>query len=104
MSEIKIDLKNERKLTSSLRINVTEVIKKRFSILGYDVHIKVLNAADYGVPQKRQRVFIVGFKFYEDFAYFNFPSETTLNDSMVPLNTVIDSDANQNEKWFFITI
>ena len=60
LDKIKIDLKNERKLTSSLRINVTEVIKKRFSILGYDVHIKVLNAADYGVPQKRQRVIIIG--------------------------------------------
>ena len=60
LDKIKIDLNNERKLTSSLRINVTEVIKKRFSSLGYDVHIKVLNAANYGVPQKRQRVIIIG--------------------------------------------
>lgn len=28
--------------------------------LGYDVHSKVLNAADYGVPQKRLRLFVVG--------------------------------------------
>lgn len=29
--------------------------------LGYFVHYKVLNALDYGVPQKRERIFIVGF-------------------------------------------
>ncbi|WKZ29623.1 MAG: DNA cytosine methyltransferase [Patescibacteria group bacterium] len=30
--------------------------------LGYQVHVAVLNAKDFGVPQKRERVFIVGFK------------------------------------------
>jgi DNA (cytosine-5)-methyltransferase 1 len=29
--------------------------------LGYDVHFKVLNALNYGLPQKRERIFIVGF-------------------------------------------
>lgn len=39
-----------------------EDIIKRFSILGYTVKSKILNAADYGVPQNRQRVFFVGMK------------------------------------------
>ena len=30
--------------------------------LGYDVSFKVLNAADYGVPQKRERVFFAGLR------------------------------------------
>jgi DNA (cytosine-5)-methyltransferase 1 len=30
--------------------------------LTYDVVVQLLNAADYGVPQKRDRVFIVGFR------------------------------------------
>ena len=40
-----------------------EVIKKivkEFESAGYSVTYKLLNAADYGVPQTRQRVFIVG--------------------------------------------
>lgn len=33
-----------------------------FRALGYNVEYKLLNAADYGVPQKRQRVIIVGIR------------------------------------------
>lgn len=39
-----------------------EDIINRFSKLGYDVKHKLLNAADYGVPQNRNRVFFVGIK------------------------------------------
>ena len=34
-------------------------IQNTFRKLGYDVDYKVLNAADYGVPQMRYRVFIM---------------------------------------------
>jgi len=37
-------------------------IIKLFEDSGYDVSIKLLNAADYGVPQDRKRVFYVGFR------------------------------------------
>jgi DNA (cytosine-5)-methyltransferase 1 len=35
-------------------------IIKTFSDLGYEIKSQVLNAADYGVPQKRKRLFILG--------------------------------------------
>lgn len=35
-------------------------ITEDFAQAGYRVHTKVLNAADYGVPQRRERVFLVG--------------------------------------------
>ncbi len=37
-----------------------ESIKTEFSALGYSISAKKLLASDYGVPQKRKRVFIVG--------------------------------------------
>ena len=36
--------------------------RKRKNELKYNVVFRLLNAADYGVPQKRERVFIVGFR------------------------------------------
>ena len=38
------------------------VILKSLEELGYDVEWRVINAAEYGMPQKRKRVFILGYK------------------------------------------
>jgi len=46
-------------------------ILNRFKNLGYHVTYKVINAANYGVPQNRQRVFFIGIKNVE----FEFPKE-----------------------------
>lgn len=43
--------------------------------LTYNVICSVLNAANYGVPQRRERVFFVGFRTDQSIAW-NFPSET----------------------------
>lgn len=39
-----------------------ELIKKDFTKCGYDVTYNLFNAADYGVPQTRKRVFIIGIR------------------------------------------
>ena len=49
-----------------------------FSAIGYNVYCKLLNAADYGVPQDRYRVFFVGIsKEIHDTYYF--PNESCSN-------------------------
>ena len=48
--------------------------------LNYDVHPMVLNARDYGIPQNRERVFIVGFK--EKQSKFKEPEKIELNSTM----------------------
>jgi DNA (cytosine-5)-methyltransferase 1 len=44
---------------------VTDLIVQRFKEIGYNVRFKLLNAADYGVPQKRMRVIFLGSKDYD---------------------------------------
>ncbi len=48
-------------------------IKKYFRKRGYEVHPKVLNAADYGVLQSRKRVIIIGWKKEHDFGFPEIP-------------------------------
>lgn len=47
-------------------------ILKRFGNLGYEVNFKLLTASDYGVPQKRERIFFIGTKK----SGFQFPNKT----------------------------
>ncbi len=51
---------NVKGLLSMEKGKVIEMIKNDFEELGYKVDYKVLNAADYGVPQARERVIIIG--------------------------------------------
>ncbi|GBE90826.1 DNA cytosine methyltransferase [Nostoc cycadae] len=43
-------------------IKVIDIIKKTFEEVGYFVEVWLINAAEYGVPQIRERIFIVGNK------------------------------------------
>ncbi len=53
-------------------------IVKMFEDCGYNVSITLVNAADYGVPQDRKRVFYIGFR--NDLKVkFDFPKPTTSN-------------------------
>ena len=53
-----------------------EVIKGRLRQLGYRVHAQVLNSKDFGVPQNRERVYIVAFREDVDDSGFRFPAPT----------------------------
>ena len=63
-------------------------VKELFSSLGYNVHAQVLNAADYGVPQERERVIIVGLR---DGMKFNFPMPTHSSRFKKKENDLFDS-------------
>ena len=55
-------LENVRNLTAHDGGRTFKVILAHLRDAGYDVHAKVLNALDYGVPQKRERIIICGFR------------------------------------------
>lgn len=46
-----------------------ERVKSEFESLGYQLKYKLLDAVDYGVPQHRERVILVGFKGENKFEY-----------------------------------
>ena len=60
----------------------------RFSAAGYKVKFEVLDARKYGVPQERQRLFIVGIRDDQDFEY-EFPKPAFEEDSYVTIRQAI---------------
>ena len=54
---------------------VMELIYNDFNKIGYKVDYKLLNSADYGVPQQRERVFIIGNRIGVDKSKF-YPKQT----------------------------
>ncbi len=52
------------------------VIRNAFRDLGYQVFFKVLNSKDFGVPQNRERVYIVAFRDDLNVGEFRFPDPT----------------------------
>jgi DNA (cytosine-5)-methyltransferase 1 len=50
---------------------------RRASKAGYIIHKKRLDAEDYGVPQRRRRVFVVGEREDAGFSHFEWPQPTT---------------------------
>lgn len=76
-----------------------KLIIKEFEDSGYDVTYHVLKAVEYGAPQKRERVIIVGFKKELGIKY-DFPQPVIANESdYVPLKRVIESTVD--EKYYF---
>ncbi len=62
-------IENVKALVTMYHGQYRDYIIKIFSDLGYTMHVSVLNAADYGVPQIRQRVIFFGTKLPYPFSY-----------------------------------
>ena len=60
VSDNKKKMTNLGKNVDRFRITVPEKIVSCFNAIGYKVDYKLLNAADFGVPQRRQRVIFIG--------------------------------------------
>lgn len=91
---------NVKGLLSANNGKAFPMILKEFRDAGYIITYKLLNAWEFGVPQKRERVIIVGFRDREDFRRFSFPQALPIRDRKV-LGDVIIEEENRNEKLFF---
>jgi len=70
--------------------------------LGYNIDYRILNALDFGLPQKRERIFIVGFK---DACFFEWPKGGI---PMIPLSAILEQNVHKrhyaserirNKRW-----
>jgi len=55
-----------------------EAIFNEFVKSGYTIRAEILNSMDYGIPQSRQRLYLVGFKDKSEGEQFNFPRKQEL--------------------------
>lgn len=79
-------MENVRAITYERNKHTIEFIESRIAEMGYN-HVRgVLTAADFGVPQTRKRLFIIGMKSHQP----NLPSPTHAESEWVGISDVID--------------
>ena len=57
-----------------------EIIQRLENIRKYDVHWKILNSKDYGIPQSRERLYIIGLLKSKKNNIFHFPKTKKMKD------------------------
>lgn len=62
--------------------NTWKVMQNSFDALGYHYKWKILDARDYGIPQGRRRLYVVGFKNKKDYEKFEYPKPIKLKYTM----------------------
>lgn len=66
-------MENVKNFASHANGNTLEVVKNTMEELGYVFYQKVLNAVDYGIPQKRERIYMVCFRNDLNVSEFSYP-------------------------------
>ncbi len=87
-------LENVKQLKTHDKGNTFKVIIKTLEDLGYKVSHDVLNALNFGVPQKRERTFIVGFLDHN--VNFEFP----IGNKKFSLLDILEDEDNVDDKYY----
>ena len=94
-------LENVKRLTTHDEGRTFAVILQKLNELGYTVYHKVFNSLDFGLPQKRERIYIVGFlepihfKFPKPLGYYKPLNDILENDKDVPQNYFLSDELKQ---------
>lgn len=90
-------LENVKNLEGHDKGRTYKIIKESLERLGYGVTSKVLNTMTHGgVPQNRERIFIIGFKSEKALSQFDFPEEVSLDQNFRNL-----LDRNVDSKYYY---
>ena len=87
-------LENVKRLTTHDNGQTFAIILEKLKNLGYSVYTQVLNTLDYGLPQKRERIYIVGFL---NPLHFEFPKPLGYYQA---LNTILEDDNTIDPSYF----
>lgn len=90
---------NVKGILSANKGEAFPLIIQEFVNSGYDVFHTIVHAKHYGVPQKRERVIIVGFRKDLGVKDFIFSQPPLTDDNLVSLRNVIQHDVD--EKYYF---
>lgn len=94
-------LENVKRLTTHDHGMTFAIILEKLYQLGYTVYHKVFNSLDFGIPQKRERIYIVGFcekihfKFPKPLGFYKPLSQFLDNDDDVPSNFFVTENLRQ---------
>ena len=91
---------NVKALTSSKFKNEFATVLSSLEEAGYNNYWRVLNAKDYGIPQNRERVFIVSIRRDVDEGDFQFPDKEPL---MLRLRDMLEPAESVDEKYYLST-
>ena len=91
---------NVKALTSAKFKNEFATVLSSLEEAGYNNYWRVLNAKDYGIPQNRERVFIVSIRRDVDEGDFQFPEKEPL---MLRLRDMLEPAESVDEKYYLST-
>ena len=91
---------NVKALTSAKFKNEFATVLSSLEEAGYKNYWRVLNAKDYGIPQNRERVFIVSIRKDVDKGDFQFPDKEPL---MLRLRDMLEPAESVDEKFYLST-
>lgn len=93
-------LENVKGFVNHDKGNTFRVVKETLEELGYKVYAEVLNAKDFGVPQNRERIYIVAF--LDETIEFEFPKSCKLQTKIADmLDGKVATKYYYNEKPLF---
>ena len=82
------------------RGSIINKIIGEFCECGYQVQFKLLKAVEFGIPQRRERVIIVGIR--NDLVFnYEYPAPICSEDNATPLSLVIDKLDIDEKKYYF---
>ncbi|MDM8561677.1 DNA cytosine methyltransferase [Candidatus Parabeggiatoa sp. HSG14] len=87
-------LENVKNLKSHDKGKTFKIIIKHLEDLGYFVHHTILNSLDFGIPQKRERTIIVGFK---ENIEFSFPKPLGIKPNLAD---ILEKDEKVDKQYF----